>query len=140
VHVEDDGGTANGGVDTNLQTITLNVEKPRPWQNTREHLDVTDDGHVVAGDALEIINYINAFRSGRLPAREVIESPYYDANGDQFIAPNSFGRDRCDQCGCRARRIFDGTALVESGMSNAVLNVLAADWLFTMPVVKRVRR
>ena len=52
------------------------------------------DGAVVAGDALAIINYINAFGAGRVPANAPIGPPYYDTvdstaapAGDDFVAP-----------------------------------------------------
>jgi hypothetical protein len=54
------------------------------------------DGHVVAGDALAIINYINAFGAGAVPANATIGQPFGfldttggdNGAGDNFIAPN----------------------------------------------------
>jgi hypothetical protein len=73
VRLKDDGGTANGGVDTSAtQTFHIVIDKPLRWHNTERQLDVTGaggipDGQVVPGDALAIINFINSFGSGPVP-------------------------------------------------------------------------
>lgn len=73
-----------------------------PWHNSANGLDVNGginnqpDGHVVAGDALAVINYINAFGSGAVPAHAAIGQPFgfldtgggVNGSGDNFIAPN----------------------------------------------------
>lgn len=89
VKIHDNGGTADGGVDVSPpQTFSIVLTKPHPWLNAARPLDVTADGHVVPGDALAIINQINAFGTGKLPTRSKFEAPYYDVNGDGSIAPN----------------------------------------------------
>jgi len=88
VTVKDDGGTANGGIDTTFVMRPFNIDKPHPWRNAIQNLDVTGDHHVAADDAVGVINYIDAFGSGLLPARPTIAAPYYDVNGDGFIAAN----------------------------------------------------
>jgi hypothetical protein len=103
VKAVDDGGTANGGIDASQpQIFNITITKPHPWHNAASRLDVTGrpdgspDGHVVAEDALAIINYINAFGSGALPAGAAIGQPFGfldttggdNGTGDNFIAPN----------------------------------------------------
>ena len=58
-------------------------------------LDVTGpngqpDGAVVAGDALAIINYINAFRAGPVPDNAAVGLPYgfLDTHLDDNVAPS----------------------------------------------------
>ncbi|HMC10688.1 MAG TPA: dockerin type I domain-containing protein, partial [Pirellulaceae bacterium] len=90
----DNGGTDNGGSDTSdLQTFTINITKAHVWHNAAKRLDVTGptglpDGHVVAGDALEIINFINAFGSKPVPTDGRATGPYCDVNADGSVAPN----------------------------------------------------
>jgi hypothetical protein len=98
----DNGGTAHGGVDKSTeQTFNIVVTKPHVWHNDANPLDVTGegdqpDGHVVAADALAIINFINGFGSGAVPANAQIGQPYgfldtaggINDVGDDFIAPN----------------------------------------------------
>jgi ELWxxDGT repeat protein len=89
VVLHDSGGTAGGGVDTSPpQSFVITVDRPHPWRNTINRLDVTADGFVVAADALEVINYINAFANIAPPPRAFGEPPYLDVNGDDFAAPN----------------------------------------------------
>jgi hypothetical protein len=89
VQITDDGGTADGGVNASPpQPFSFAIAKLHPWQNAAWHLDVTGDRSAVAGDALEIINRINAFGSGKLPVRPAIVAPYFDTNGDDSVAPN----------------------------------------------------
>jgi hypothetical protein len=100
VTLHDDGGTANGGVDTSVYTQTIVIDKPHPWHNELTALDVTGngakpDGHIAPNDALAIINYINAFGSGAVPAGAAIGAPFgfIDTTGaggvaDNFVAPN----------------------------------------------------
>jgi Dockerin type I domain len=63
-----------------------------PWHNVVNSLDVIGpggqpDGIVVPGDALEIINYINAFGAGEVPSSAISGPPYYDTSGDDHVAP-----------------------------------------------------
>jgi hypothetical protein len=89
VMLHDSGGTANGGVDTSgPQTFNIVVTKKFVWHNAIKALDVTADTHVVAGDALEVINYINAYGSTPVPSDGRASGPYYDVNFDGFVAPS----------------------------------------------------
>jgi hypothetical protein len=102
VQLKDNGGTANNGVDiSSPQTFSIVITKPHPWHNVMNRLDVTSsegspDGHVVAGDALAIINYINAFTASAVPAIAGIGKPFgfldtdggENGTGDNFVAPN----------------------------------------------------
>jgi hypothetical protein len=85
--LQDDGGTADGGADlSGPQTFAINISKHHPWHNTLHRLDVTGkndqpDGQIVAGDALAIINYINAFGAGKIPDNAAPGAPYLDTTG-----------------------------------------------------------
>jgi len=64
-----------------------------PWHNEAKALDVNGgqnnapDDHFVAGDALAVINYLNAFGSGAVPASAVLGLPFgfLDTDGDNFV-------------------------------------------------------
>jgi len=75
------------GVPANTSEFSPSHSAASPWQNPRNHLDVNDDTHVVAGDALAIINYINAFGSTPVPADALNTAPYLDTSGDDNISP-----------------------------------------------------
>lgn len=82
----DDGDPTNGG---DSQTFTIDVAKPHPLFNAAQPCDVTSDGTIAPGDALEVINYINAFGDKQPGAAEgeAGSSPYYDVSGDGAISP-----------------------------------------------------
>jgi hypothetical protein len=100
VTLTDDGGTANGGVDTSTQNQSIVIDKPHPWHNVVKPLDATGqggkpDGHIFPNDALAVINYINAFGTNTVSASAAIGAPFgfIDTTGpggkpDNFIAPN----------------------------------------------------
>ena len=111
----DDGVTANGGSDTSSpETFAINVTKPHRWHNTLDGLDVTLDGHVVPGDALAVINYLNAFGHGPVPRNAALGPPYYDTTGDDTVAPsdalaiinhiNAFGAGEGEGSGFRVQK------------------------------------
>jgi ELWxxDGT repeat protein len=88
--LKDSGGTANGGNDSSAtQSFTINVTKPHAWYNTVKPLDVNNDHHVFPNDALAIINYINAFGHGDVPANAQIGQPwgFIDTDHDNHINP-----------------------------------------------------
>lgn len=89
VTVQDAGGTASGGVDTKVQTQSIEIDKPHPWYNAARPLDATDDSHVVAQDALVIINYLNAFGSLPVQLNAAIGQPFgfLDTDHDNQVAP-----------------------------------------------------
>jgi hypothetical protein len=102
IALADDGGTAQGGKDTSEAiTFTITITKPHPRHNVLHPLDVTNsaftgvDAQVTPGDALAIINYINANPGqGSIAADAAIGPPYYDTVnstgdyvGDNFVAP-----------------------------------------------------
>jgi hypothetical protein len=62
---------------------------PMPWHNPQLAFDVNGDGSVAPGDALDVINQINAFGSGPLAAPTTGNSPppYLDVKPDNFLAP-----------------------------------------------------
>jgi hypothetical protein len=88
IALKDNGGTAAGGSDTSAAaTITITINKLHPWHNTVNACDVTGDMHVAPNDALEVINFINAFGSIQLSAVNA-GPPYLDVDNDRFVAPN----------------------------------------------------
>jgi Bacterial Ig domain/Dockerin type I domain len=86
--IRDSGGTANGGIDLDptSRKLTINV-RGNPWHNYVSHLDVNRDGHIVAGDALQVINWINAFGSGPVPLDAAVGPLYSDVNNNWFVSP-----------------------------------------------------
>lgn len=68
--------------------VNLLVSPTHPRHNPRHQFDVTDDGFVVAADVLEIINFINAFRSQAIAPSPSYINPFIDVNGDNFVAAN----------------------------------------------------
>jgi len=69
-------------------SFDIRVDKPHPLYNAAEPCDVDGDLHVAAGDALEIINYLNAVGStpANQPEGEAGSVTYYDVDGDGVIA------------------------------------------------------
>jgi hypothetical protein len=90
VTLHDDGGTANGGVDTSAAqtfTITVNVAT-HPWQNSALPQDVTGDGNVRPLDALQVINSLLGYGSRKLPLPPTNgPPPYLDVSGDDSCTP-----------------------------------------------------
>ena len=81
---------------TDTQAITIDVTNVYPWHNLTTPLDVRGgtsiqpDNSVDAGDALAIINYINAFDSGEVPEDALLGQPFgfLDTTKDNFVAPD----------------------------------------------------
>jgi len=107
VVLQDDGGTAHGGVDVSaMQMFDIVITKPYIWHNTKNSLavggmpglDVDDDGHIAATDVVAVVNYINAFgtyMNGHVPPKGTqapfgvvgVGKPfgYLDVNCDDFV-------------------------------------------------------
>jgi hypothetical protein len=64
------------------QTLQV-TDNDGEWHNAAFPTDVTNDGIASPIDALTIINFINAFGAGPVPAGN--PPPYYDVNSDNFI-------------------------------------------------------
>ena len=128
----DDGGTASGGSDrSDPQSFTISVTKAHLWHNAVKPLDVTGDGHIVAADALEIINFINAFGSQKVPFNGG-SGFYYDVNIDGFVAPsdaldiinyiNAFGPNG------EGEGFAVGMSAAATGTNNSQLAAAQDDW------------
>src|SRR5262245_15271290 len=80
--------TYHGG-DGNDVAIEISSHSPFPWHNDARGLDVTDDGDVVAADVIAVINYINAFGTGPIPANSAVGQPFgfLDTSKDNSIDP-----------------------------------------------------
>ncbi|MCY2990850.1 MAG: dockerin type I domain-containing protein [Planctomycetota bacterium] len=88
VRLHDDGGIANGGVDTSApQTFTINVQCHGFWQNSVNPDDVTGDGLIQPLDVLTVIVYINEYGSGFVPRPRApsVPPPHVDVNGDDQV-------------------------------------------------------
>ena len=65
---------------------------PPPNRNSRNSLDVNDDGHLSSIDALLVINYLNSRNSTTTQAQSfslavpIASAPYYDTNGDTHVS------------------------------------------------------
>jgi VCBS repeat-containing protein len=88
VTLKDSGGTALGGIDTTTQTIQITIVKPHPRLNVANSQDVLPDGTVAPNDALEVINFLNAFGSQPVPPNFAVAAPFLDVTGDNVIAPD----------------------------------------------------
>jgi ELWxxDGT repeat protein len=77
-------GTGNNVQSSLPESFVIDVELTTPWHNAAAGLDVDADSHIVALDALLIINWINAGGAGPVPAG--ISGPFfYDTNDDALI-------------------------------------------------------
>jgi hypothetical protein len=118
-----------------------------PWQNSANPLDVTLDGHVVPGDALAIINYLNAFGPGPVPLGAVDSGPHYDVTGDGTVAPgdalavinhlNAFGSGEGEEAGARGQEEGDRGQRFGEGGALSDLEMLA---LLAVDVAGQSRR
>lgn len=81
------------------QTFHITISKPHRLFNTaqtgpRRGLDVTGfitsapDGFITPGDALAVINYLNAKGAGPVPASSPFGPPYCDTDGDGLVIPS----------------------------------------------------
>jgi autotransporter-associated beta strand protein len=70
--------------------IKLSPGSLHPWHNDVHGLDVTNDNSVVPADVVAVVNYINAFGPGPVPANAVIGQPFgfLDTDKDNNISPN----------------------------------------------------
>jgi hypothetical protein len=93
LHVTD-GGRGDGDLTKDGRIVVLGApganEHPRPWQNPRSLVDVTDDGLITPLDVLALINEINTNDARLLPVPPVppyLPIAYFDVTGDNQIAP-----------------------------------------------------
>jgi hypothetical protein len=89
----------DGGDGTNSSAkipFTIEITKTHKLHNAAEtgirngrdvtgSTSVAPDGSIVAGDVLEVINYINAKGSGEIPANAPFGPSYPDVNGDDQV-------------------------------------------------------
>lgn len=73
----------------NTFSFSIDVERgEKPWMKQRNPLDVDDNGMVTPGDAIRIINFINANPSGALPSDAVdVFAGFVDVSGDNLVTP-----------------------------------------------------
>jgi hypothetical protein len=91
VTLHDDGGTANGGIDTSQpQTFQIQITKPHRWSNDLNQLDVNGDGVTAPNDAVAIVNYLNAGLPTAISPTADIGGPlgFLDTDHDDNISPN----------------------------------------------------
>jgi hypothetical protein len=83
VVLRDDGGTDHEGRDASeTKTFEIRIIKLHQGHNAEEPLDVGGDGGIAANDALDAINYLNAFGGG-----QTIEPAlgFLDVDADGYI-------------------------------------------------------
>ena len=81
---------ANDGTgDSNIGTVTLQVDTDYSWYNCQDPRDVNDDNSVTPLDVLWIINSINSKGSHPLAKTrpEGIAKPFLDVNRDAYATP-----------------------------------------------------
>jgi VCBS repeat-containing protein len=85
VQATDDGGTANGGADIQPFDSALTLHSPR--FNVAKPIDVNNDGTESApDDALDVINYLNAFGQGPIdPNAPTDPFDFWDTNNDYKV-------------------------------------------------------
>ncbi|MCR9294800.1 MAG: dockerin type I domain-containing protein [bacterium] len=75
---------------TSISVFVLDLDRQRPWQNTRASTDVNDDGAITALDVLLVINAFNqAGPSGRLPTTPQSAAGWFgfvDPSGDGYVS------------------------------------------------------
>jgi hypothetical protein len=132
----DNGGIAGGGNDTfGPAFASIVITKPHALLNAAKPNDVSGDGLIVAADALEVINYINAFRAGPVPVATA-GMKYLDTNHDNFITAadalevinyiNAFGADSATG-GTGGEGEAANSAGSSSFLSEELLALLGAD-------------
>jgi hypothetical protein len=88
VKLHDNGGTANGGLDTSLPfQFTISFRASSAWHNPDKPLDVDDDKGIRPIDALFIINHLNAVGITLVPFDAPVQKPFLDTNNDGFVTP-----------------------------------------------------
>jgi VCBS repeat-containing protein len=60
---------------------------PKPWHNSRDAEDVTDDGLISPLDSLRVINYLNSGEPSQVPPGAAAVHGLIDVNGDNFVTP-----------------------------------------------------
>ncbi|HUG71040.1 MAG TPA: dockerin type I domain-containing protein [Pirellulaceae bacterium] len=84
-----DLGVAANYATMRTKLIDEAMAEQKPWQNRRDRYDINDDGFVVPGDVLIMINEINANGPRELlpPTTATLAAPYWDSSGDNFFSP-----------------------------------------------------
>lgn len=78
---------ANGNTSEFSLENELVVAVENPWHNLVRPLDVNADRTVAPGDALAVINYLNAFGAGAVPVAGPSGPDYYDTGNDGQVSP-----------------------------------------------------
>jgi subtilisin-like proprotein convertase family protein len=78
--------SVSDGLAIDSQEVVITVLAPNPWQNRSNPADVDGNGRVSPLDVLVLINYVNRFGSGPLPAYQPGD-PYCDVSGDGEAGP-----------------------------------------------------
>jgi VCBS repeat-containing protein len=83
----------DGTVDSELVTVTLNMQTEFPWHNGILWGDVNDDGRVNAADAMGMVHLVLDSEHAASPADKSarpIQAPFYDMNRDGEISAEDF--------------------------------------------------
>ncbi|MFP6601360.1 MAG: dockerin type I domain-containing protein, partial [Pirellulaceae bacterium] len=78
----------DGTVNSNIATVTLQIETVFPWHNSDQPADVNNDAMITPADAIWIINIINSQGSHQLSTTrpEGVVVPYVDVNRDGLLS------------------------------------------------------
>lgn len=78
----------DGTVNSNIATVTLQIETVFPWHNSDQPADVNNDAMITPADAIWIINLINNLGSHQLSTTrpEGVVVPYVDVNRDGLLS------------------------------------------------------
>ena len=79
--------TANAsGYESGTATLTITDDEGAfPWHNSRNGLDVNNDGFITAIDALLVINQLNTGNGGPLTPPPPGNNLFYDTSADNFV-------------------------------------------------------
>lgn len=77
---------SDGGIPVSA-SFTVEVRSfSNPWHNTLKPRDVNGDTRMTPTDALDVINFINAFGLLPVPLEAPAQAPYYDVNDDLRVS------------------------------------------------------
>jgi hypothetical protein len=89
-----DGGRGDGDLTPDGRIVFVGApavnEHPKPWQNPKSAVDVTNDGLITPWDVLTLINDINSHGARVLPVPPVpphLPTAYLDVSGDNLFTP-----------------------------------------------------
>jgi hypothetical protein len=137
--------TSATGLTGNTSEFSVDVTaRTNPWYNAAQPLNVNGEPGIVAADALDIINFLNAFGAQAVPLNAA-GPPFYDVDGDFIVAAadaleiinllNAFGPQEEPEASGEPSTHVQSTSAVfaelgaQEGAGSADLTALLADSL-----------